>query len=156
MITPTMARRALTARSSTAERESPRSYARTGGPLVFENASMRFADCVVFVRAHGAFAQPQHVAAFIVQGNGMGARGLDGRTHLLADGIEIDERTVRRAEGFAVLHRSATLRVERPYLPYRRRPWCDGLRQNATVGACRCVAGVTYHRYPFRTCGYTW
>ena len=40
MITPTMARRALTARSTTAARESPRSCTRKGGPPVPENASM--------------------------------------------------------------------------------------------------------------------
>src|ERR1700679_2541536 len=45
----------------------------------------------MFIGAHGAFAQPQHIAVLIMQ----------------AHGIEIDERTVRRAEGFAVLHRSA-------------------------------------------------
>jgi hypothetical protein len=33
----------------------------------------------------------------VVQGHGVGTRGLDGCAHLLADGIEIDERTVRRA-----------------------------------------------------------
>ena len=47
----------------------------------------------------------------IVQGNGMRARRLDGRAHFLADGIEIDERTFRCAEGFALLHRSDTLRL---------------------------------------------
>jgi hypothetical protein len=57
-----------------------------------------FADCVVFVGAHGAFAQPQQVAVCIVQRNGMGASGLEGCANLLANGIEIDERTVRRAE----------------------------------------------------------
>ena len=66
-----------------------------------------FADRVVFVGPHGAFGQPQHIAVFVMQRHGMGARGLDGCAHLLTDGIEIDERIVCRAEGFAVLHRSA-------------------------------------------------
>jgi hypothetical protein len=37
----------------------------------------------------------------------MRARGLDGRAQFLADGIEIDERIICRADGFSVLHRSA-------------------------------------------------
>ena len=61
----------------------------------------------MFIGAHGAFAQPQHFAVLVMQGHGMGTRRLDGRAHFLAHGIEIDERTIRRAEGFAVLHRSA-------------------------------------------------
>ncbi len=40
MIAPTMARRPLTARSSTAERESPRSVTSIGGPPGLENASI--------------------------------------------------------------------------------------------------------------------
>jgi hypothetical protein len=38
----------------------------------------------------------------------MRARRLDGRAHPLTDGIEIDERTFRCAEGFALLHTSDT------------------------------------------------
>jgi hypothetical protein len=34
----------------------------------------------------------------------MRARRLDRRAHFLANGIEIDERTFRCAEGFALLH----------------------------------------------------
>ncbi len=48
---------------------------------------------------------------FIVQRYGMGARRLDGRAHFLTNGIEIDERTFRCAEGFALLHRSDAFRV---------------------------------------------
>jgi hypothetical protein len=67
----------------------------------------RLADRVMFVRAHGAFAQPQYIALLVMQRHGVSARRLDGRAHVLADGIEIDERTFCRAVGFAVLHRSA-------------------------------------------------
>jgi hypothetical protein len=71
----------------------------------------RFAHGIMLVRTHGAFAQPEHVAFLIVQGNGMRARRLDRRTHFLADGIEIDERTFRFAEGFALLHTSVTAEI---------------------------------------------
>ncbi len=107
MIAPTMARRTLTARSSTAERESPKSVTSTAGPAPRGKGFDAVADGVVLVRAHRAFAQPQHLTAVVVQGHGVRARGFDGCAHFLADGIEVDERTVRRTEGFAVLHRSA-------------------------------------------------
>ncbi len=48
------------------------------------------------------------IAVLIVQGYGVDAGRFDGRAHLLADGIVIDKRTLCRAEGFAVLHKSAT------------------------------------------------
>ena len=67
MTTPTMARRALTARNSTAERESPRSKATTGAALRFDERFDALADGVVLVRTHRAFGQPQHVALFVVQ-----------------------------------------------------------------------------------------
>jgi len=51
----------------------------------------------MFVGSHGAFAQPQDVAALVVQRHGVNPRGFHRRAHLLADGIEIDERTVGRA-----------------------------------------------------------
>jgi hypothetical protein len=44
----------------------------------------------------------------VVQGHGMRARWLDRCAHLLANGIEIDERIICRADGFTLLHRSAT------------------------------------------------
>jgi hypothetical protein len=43
-----------------------------------------------------------------MQGNGVRARRLDGRSHFLTDGVEIDERTIRCAEGLALLHSSDT------------------------------------------------
>ena len=111
MITPTMARRALTARSTTAERESPRSCTRKGGRRCRKTLRwLRGLRCVR--RGPWSFRSATAIAVLIVQRNGVGAGGLDGRTNLLANGIEIDERTVRRAEGFAVLHRSATLRFQ--------------------------------------------
>jgi hypothetical protein len=36
----------------------------------------------------------------------MRPRRFDRRTHFLANGVEIDERTFRCAEGFALLHSS--------------------------------------------------
>ena len=76
--------------------------------LALGEGLQRLANRIMLVRSHGAFAQPEHIPVFVVQGNGMGARRLDRRAHFLADGIEIDERTFRCAEGFALLHRSDT------------------------------------------------
>jgi hypothetical protein len=44
----------------------------------------------------------------VMQRHGMRARWLDGCAQFLADGIEIDERIICRADGFTVLHGSAT------------------------------------------------
>jgi len=45
---------------------------------------------------------------FIVQRNGVGARRFDSRAQLLAEGIEVDERMFRCAEGPTLLHRTDT------------------------------------------------
>ncbi len=108
MMAPTMARRPLTARSSTAARESPKSWTSTGGAGRIRKGLDGLADRVVLIGTHGAFAQPEQIAVLIVQGYGVDAGRFDGRAHLLADGIVIDKRTLCRAEGFAVLHKSAT------------------------------------------------
>jgi hypothetical protein len=59
----------------------------------------------MLVRAHRTLGQPQHIAFFVMQGYGMHARRFDSSAHLLANGIEVDERTVRCAERLALLHR---------------------------------------------------
>ena len=47
----------------------------------------------------------------VMKGDGMRACRFDGRAYFLTDGIEVDERTFRGAEGVALLHRSDTLVV---------------------------------------------
>jgi hypothetical protein len=53
------------------------------------------ADRIMLVWPHGAFAQPQHITSLVMQGYGVGAIRFDCRADFLANGIEIDKRTIR-------------------------------------------------------------
>jgi hypothetical protein len=66
-----------------------------GTALVGETVE-RIADGVVFVGTHGALAEPEQFAFFVMQGDCMRARRLERSAHLLAYAVEIDLRVVRR------------------------------------------------------------
>jgi hypothetical protein len=108
MTNPTIARRAFTARTMTAERESPKSNDNIGAAAGLVKASAASWTALCSSGPHGAFAQPQHIAGLVVQGYGVGTIGFDCRAHFLTDGIKINKRTIRLHQGFALLHKSAT------------------------------------------------
>ena len=162
MMAPTSARRGLTARKQHCGTGVAQIVGEDRGGIGARERIDRFAHRIVFVRTHGAFAQPEHIAFLIVQGNGMRARRLDGRTHFLTDGIEIDERTFRFTEGFALLHTSATAEIGLHI--YRTGALLDvmvfaktpGMRpRRRRLEKSRRVARMTYHRQSLRHSGET-
>ncbi len=65
------------------------------GIVDFREGFDGFAYRVVFIRPHGTLGQPEHLALVVVKGDGVNARGLDGLTHFLANGVEVNERAHR-------------------------------------------------------------